>query len=107
MAEETDIIEPVRTGIKVASELVIPGGSNFLKGDFKTGGIHAVAGIAAAMFFGFPGMLLVAANSFSQSQTGHGLLDHLGPMLTSQAKGETSADTDDSEDKTAKKTARK
>ena len=67
--------EAVKLGAGFAGEVLVPGGSNLVKGDFKQAGIHAVLGIAAKMAFGFPGMLLVSANSFSKAVTGHHLYE--------------------------------
>lgn len=68
---------PLQTGIQFASEVLIPGGSNLVKGDFVTGGIHAIVGLAARAMFGLPGLLIVSANSFSKATTGYNLLDNL------------------------------
>lgn len=74
---DTEETVPLQTGIKFASEVLVPGGSNFVKGDFVTGGIHAIVGLAARAMFGLPGLLIVSANSFSKATTGHNLLDNL------------------------------
>jgi len=60
-----------------ASEVMVPGGANLVKGDLKQAGLHAVLGIAAKMAFGFPGLLLVSANSFSKAVTGNHLYESL------------------------------
>jgi hypothetical protein len=77
MANDTGIPHPVKTGLHFASELVIPGGSNLLKGDYKEAGIHAVLGLVAKAMFGLPGLIVVSANSFTKATTGRGLLEHL------------------------------
>jgi len=65
----------MKLGAGFAGEVLVPGGSNLVKGDFKQAGIHAVLGIAARMAFGLPGVLLVSANSFSKAITGHHLYE--------------------------------
>ncbi|MBV9209354.1 MAG: hypothetical protein JOZ52_01925 [Acidobacteria bacterium] len=77
MATQSDSLEHVKTGLKVASELIVPGGSNLIKGDYKQAGIHAALGLVARAFFGLPGLVLVSANSYVKASTGRGLLEHL------------------------------
>jgi hypothetical protein len=72
--------EPLRTGLQFASEVVIPGGSNLISGNWKTGLIHAGLGILAGTMFGLPGAIMVAANSFTKAQTGRHLYESL-PIL--------------------------
>jgi len=74
---ETEGTLPLKTGIEFVSEVLLPGGSNLVKGDFLTGGIHTVLGFAAKAVLGVPGLLLVSANSFARATTGHNLLDNL------------------------------
>jgi len=69
--------EPLRTGLAFASEVVLPGGSNLLAGNYKQGLIHAGLGLLAGSIFGLPGALVVAANSFTRSTTGHNLYEAL------------------------------
>jgi hypothetical protein len=76
MSSEEDKI--LKNGIKLSGEmLVIPGSSLLLDGNVKSGLFHAGAGILAGGLLGIPGFLLVAANSYSTSCTGKGLLAHL------------------------------
>ena len=57
--------------VKLVSEvLVVPGTSELLEGHIVSGAVHAVLGIAARTLLGVPGMLLVAADSYSSSVTG-------------------------------------
>jgi hypothetical protein len=77
MATDTSEQNAVKTGLHFASEFVVPGGSNLLKGDYKQAGIHAVLGLVAKAMFGLPGLLVVSANSFTKATTGRGLLEHL------------------------------
>jgi Family of unknown function (DUF6072) len=74
---ENDAMVPLNTGVKFASEVLIPGGSNLVKGDFVTGAIHAVLGLAARAMFGLPGLLIVSANSFSKATTGRNLMENM------------------------------
>ncbi|HST21995.1 MAG TPA: DUF6072 family protein [Blastocatellia bacterium] len=70
--------EALKTGIDFASELVVPGGSNLVEGNFVQGGIHVVLGILAKSMFGLPGLIAVSANSFTKATTGRHLYEHLG-----------------------------
>jgi hypothetical protein len=80
MAEAPDNADPVKKAILFGSEYLVPGGSNLVQGDIKTGAVHAVLGLAAKSMFGLPGLLVVSANSFSKALTGHNLYEHLGLM---------------------------
>lgn len=77
MASATENVQNVKTGLQFASEMVIPGGSNLLNGDLKQAGIHAVMGLLAGALFGLPGVIVVAANSFTRATTGHHLYESL------------------------------
>lgn len=70
-------INPVAASIEFASELIVPGGSNLLKGDFLQAGVHFLIGCAAKAAFGLPGLALVSANSITKALTGHHLLEHI------------------------------
>jgi hypothetical protein len=74
---------------EVASEVLIPGGANLIKGDLVNGGAHLVLGLVAKAMFGLPGILLVHANSLVKARTGqhlHGLLGSIqfGPPSTTK-----------------------
>jgi hypothetical protein len=70
----------VANAVKLAGEgLIAPGTSLLLDGDFKMGGVHVVAGLAAKALLGPIGWLLVAANSFSSSTTGKNLFEQFAP----------------------------
>ncbi len=73
--------ELLENGVKLTGEVLLsPGVSLFLDGRIKPGVIHAGAGILAKVALGAPGLLLVAANSYSVSRTGRSLLSNLlGP----------------------------
>ncbi len=77
MASATESVSGMKTGLQFASEMVIPGGSNLINGDYKTAGVHAVLGLVAGALFGTPGLVLVAANSFTKATTGRSLVEHL------------------------------
>lgn len=77
MPSATDNMQTVKTGLQFASEVVIPGGSNLINGDLKQAGIHAALGIVAGAVFGLPGLIIVAANSFTRATTGHHLYESL------------------------------
>lgn len=71
-------INPMAASLEFASELIVPGGSNLLKGDFVQAGVHFILGYAAKAAFGLPGLALVSANSITKALTGHHLTEHLG-----------------------------
>jgi hypothetical protein len=68
---------PINNAVKLAGEVIVPGGSNLIKGDIKQGAIHAVLGLAARAAFGLPGLLIVSANSYSKAVTGRHLTENL------------------------------
>jgi hypothetical protein len=70
-------INPVAASLNIASELIMPGGSNLLKGNFVQAGVHFILGYAAKLAFGAPFMALVSANSLTRAMTGHHLAEHL------------------------------
>lgn len=67
----------LKTGVQFASEVVIPGGSNLVSGNYMQAAIHAGLGLLAGAFFGLPGVIVVAANSFTRATTGHHLHEAL------------------------------
>lgn len=63
---------------KLVGEVVVtPGASLLADGNIAAGGLHVVLGVAARVFLGVPGILLVAANSYSKSVTKKSLLQHI------------------------------
>lgn len=58
----------------VADTAIIPGTSQFINGDVKSGALHAVAGLAARAVLGPIGWFAIAANSTMKSTTGSGLI---------------------------------
>jgi len=70
-----DATKSLKAGVQFSSEVLFPGGSNFVKGDLRQGSIHAVLGVAARLAFGFPGLVLVSANSLAKAVTGRHLYE--------------------------------
>ena len=64
-------------GLKIAGETVAPGASLLLDGQVLPGVLHFLAGLAARAAFGPVGMILVAADSYSKSVSGKGLLEQI------------------------------
>ena len=65
-------------GLKLIGEVAItPGISLLLDGKMKSGVVHVGVGFIARRVFGLPGLLLVGADSYSQSVTGKTLLEHV------------------------------
>ena len=63
--------------LKIAGEvLVAPGSSLLLDGQIVSGAAHIVGGLVARWAFGPIGWLLVAADSYSRSVTGLGMVDY-------------------------------
>jgi Family of unknown function (DUF6072) len=70
--------------VKLLSEVVImPGTSEFLEGHITSGVGHAALGFAARALLGVPGLLLVAADSYSSSVTGKYLHQQIMDSLQS------------------------
>jgi C1A family cysteine protease len=53
--------------------LVVPGTSQLLQGNLGSAALHAVGGLVARALLGWPGLLLVALNSYSSAATGKSL----------------------------------
>lgn len=67
----------VGNGVKLVGEMAfLPGTSHLLDGNVKIGALYAAAGFATRLLLGAPAVLIVAADSFSRSTTGKGLIDH-------------------------------
>ena len=68
----------VGNGVKLVGEMAfLPGTSHLLDGEIKTGALYAAAGFAVRILLGAPAVMLVAADSFSRSVTGKGLIDQV------------------------------
>ena len=72
--------EVLANGAKILGEVaIIPGTSLIADGDLRGGIAHGVIGVAAAIVFGPIGWLVVAADSYSRSVSGHYLHEHFVP----------------------------
>lgn len=89
MKSEAEELEPLDSSVKLASEYIVPGGSNLVEGDFVQGGVHAVLGLVARSMFGLPGLILVSANSFTKATTGRHIHEHLGLGIDQNQKERT------------------
>lgn len=69
--------EALQRTLQFVSEVVIPGGSNFARGDLLNGALYTVLGLAAKSIFGMPGLLLVSANSYTKARTGLSIFEHI------------------------------
>jgi hypothetical protein len=76
----------VENGVKLVGEGILPGSSLMMDGDIKGGLAHAAIGLLARAAFGPVAWFAIAADSYSRSVTGKGLIDHLsssGPSAPS------------------------
>lgn len=78
MAEKVESLEAVKRGVQFSSEVLVPGGSNLIKGDLVNGGIYAALGFMAKSMFGLPGLIIVSTDSFTKAVTGRHIYEHLG-----------------------------
>ena len=67
----------VENGVKLVGERFLPGTSLMMDGDIKGGLAHGALGLIARAAFGPVAWFAVAADSYSRSVTGKGLIDHL------------------------------
>ena len=83
MAQQLESTGGVLLGrtLKLAGEAVAPGASLLLEGKVGAGATHLILGTIATMALGPLGRLLVAANSYSTSVSGRGLLSTLSENL--------------------------
>ncbi len=77
MAQQANQINPVAASLAFASEIIMPGGSNLMRGNFLQAGVHCILGYAAKAAFGGPFMALISANSMVRALTGRHLAEHL------------------------------
>lgn len=89
MADELGGNTAIQRTAEIASEYLIPGGANMIKGDLINGGAHMVLGVVAKAVFGLPGILLVHANSLVKARTGHHLHSLLGQIQFGPPSGTT------------------
>jgi len=73
----------VENGVKLVGERFLPGTSLMMDGDIKGGLTHAALGLVARAAFGPIAWFAVAADSYSRSVTGKGLIDHLAGAVSS------------------------
>ena len=69
--------QAVENGVKLVGETFLPGTSLMIDGDIKSGLAHAAIGLLARAALGPVAFFAVAADSYSRSVTGKGLIDHL------------------------------
>lgn len=67
----------VENGVKLVGESFLPGTSLMMDGNIKGGLAHAALGLLAKAALGPVAWFAVAADSYSRSVTGKGLIDHL------------------------------
>ncbi|HEY4562817.1 MAG TPA: DUF6072 family protein [Thermoanaerobaculia bacterium] len=75
----------VENGVKLMGERFLPGTSLMMDGDIKGGLVHAALGLAARAAFGPVAWFAVAADSYSRSVTGKGLIEHLAASVSPAA----------------------
>jgi hypothetical protein len=64
-------------GVKAVADVgILPGTSQFLEGDVKSGALHALAAVVAGALIGPVGWFLVGASSASKSVSGKSLFQH-------------------------------
>lgn len=86
--EEKTGTEVLGIAVKAASEYVVPGGANLIKGDLTTGVTYAALGFLAKAAFGIPGLIAVSLNSLTKSVTGRNALEHLGVWSSDRERRE-------------------
>lgn len=85
MSEE---LAKLTNGVKLVGETILPGTSQLMDGNIKSGAGHAIVGIAARALIGPIGWGLVAANSFSKSASGN----NLWQLVTGNGKSQQPAE---------------
>lgn len=74
--QQNDLNKVVANGVRLAGDtLVVPGTSLILDGQVGQGVARVAVGVAARMALGPLGWLLVAADAYTKTTTGSGLLD--------------------------------
>lgn len=76
----TPSADTVGNAVKLVGEAVVPGASLLMDGNVVGGAAHLLVGVAARVALGPLGLLLVAANSYSQSTTGKHLWNHMADV---------------------------
>jgi hypothetical protein len=67
----------VENGVKLVGETLLPGTSLMIDGNIKDGLAHAALGLLARAALGPVAWFAIAADSYSRSVTGKGLIDNL------------------------------
>lgn len=81
--------DTVNNAVKAIGEVfLMPGTSQFLDGNLKSGAAHAATAMAARLVLGPIGWVAVGANSFSRSVTGKPLYGHFSKAEPSRAAAE-------------------
>jgi len=76
--QQNDLNRVVSNGVRLAGDtLLAPGTSLLLDGQVGQGAARVAVGIVARMAVGPVGWLLVAADAYTKSSTGSGLLDRV------------------------------
>jgi hypothetical protein len=84
----------IGNAVKLIGELaILPGTSQLLDGNITSGAAHAAIGWAAGALLGLPGLILVAANSYSQSVSNKGLYDYVQEMIPGMRSSVAAAPT--------------
>ena len=86
MSNETVGQQSLQAGVRISSELLVPGGSHLIKGDFRQAGLHAGLSLLARALFGLPGTLLVTTNSIAKAVTGRHLHEHVLGLVGAQTQ---------------------
>lgn len=81
MAEEPGI--GTKALLLASDVLVVPGTSQLLQGNIGSAVLHAVGGLTAKALLGWPGLLLVALNSYSSAATGKSLPEKVAESIQS------------------------
>jgi Family of unknown function (DUF6072) len=107
MSSKDECTQSIKTGVQICSEVMLPGGSNLIKGDFVQAGIHVGLGLMARALLGFPGMLLVSTNSLSKALTDRHLYEHLSTTNEQQVVDAPAEETEELSNEENKKTPRR
>lgn len=93
----TESTSATGNGIKLLGEVVVPGASQFIDGNVKSGSLHLLGSVAALAMLGGPGGLLVSAllrgNSFTSSTMHKPLHKALFEREAADEKAETETAT--------------
>ena len=96
-----DSVSDTDKGIKLLGEVVVPGASQFIDGNIRSGTLHLVGAVAAVMMMGGPGGLLLSALLRGNSFTSSTVHKPLHKALFEGEGGEKAASTSDGKYATA------